>query len=120
MKLVIEEAESEALAAYVARERRTLVTSRIALVEVTRAATVASPDPGVRHEAERLVRSCVLVDLRESVLRLAMHHASEPVRTLDAVHLASAELAGATEMLVYDRRLATAAAEQGLAIRAPR
>lgn len=116
---MIDEPESEALAAHLAGDGRALVTSRIALVEVTRAATVANPDPEVRTEAERLVRSCILVDLRDAVPRLALHHVSSAVRTLDAVHLASAELAGAREMLVYDKRLSAAAAEHGLAVHAP-
>jgi hypothetical protein len=41
------------------------------------------------------------------------------VRTLDAVHLASAETTEPDEMLVYDVRLAAAARALGLAVSAP-
>ena len=41
------------------------------------------------------------------------------VRTLDAIHLASALRVGARQMLVYDRRLAEAAAGAGLDVLSP-
>ena len=44
---------------------------------------------------------------------------SAQVRTLDAVHLASALRVGARQMLVYDRRLADAAEAAGFDVLSP-
>ncbi len=118
MKLIIEEPESEALARYLESEPL-LATSEIALVEVLRATAIANPAAEVRSEAERLLGSCMLVDVSETLLRSAATLASAKVRTLDAVHLASALRVQPDEVVVYDRRLLEAAAEQGLAAASP-
>jgi uncharacterized protein len=96
-----------------------LVTSRIALVEVLRATTIANPAPDVRTEAERLLASCMLVDLTDPLLHAAAALASTSVRTLDAVHLASALRVEPDELVAYDRRLFDAAAEQRLVVASP-
>ncbi len=118
VKLVIEEPESEALAQHL-DEGQLIATSRIALVEVPRATAIANPAPAVGDETERLLASCLLVDLSDSLLRAAARLASASVRTLDAIHLASALRVEADEFVAYDRRLASAAAQQGLAVAAP-
>ena len=118
MKLVIEERESEALARHLERGQL-LATSRLALVEVTRAAAIANPADEVRRESQRLLASCMLVDVTDFVLRAASALASSSVRTLEAIHLASALLIEADELVAYDRRLAAAAAEQGLPVSRP-
>jgi uncharacterized protein len=41
------------------------------------------------------------------------------LRTLDAIHLATALEVGAGEMLVYDRRLADAASAGGIVVLSP-
>jgi uncharacterized protein len=53
------------------------------------------------------------------LLRSAAALASLTVRTLDAIHLASAQRIGADEVLVYDARLREAAASAQLATAAP-
>jgi uncharacterized protein len=108
------------LAAYLKDARHVLATSRIALVEVQRAVGIANPSREARREAERLLDSCLLVDVNESLLRAAARLASRDVRTLDAVHLASAQRCSADEVLAYDRRLASAATDQGFAVARPR
>jgi predicted nucleic acid-binding protein len=119
VKLVIEEQESEALAAHIEKARPVLATSRVALVEVVRAVGLANPSTEAREEAVRAVESCLLVDVTDVLLRSAAALASLTVRTLDAIHLASAQRVGADEMLVYDARLREAAASAGLATAAP-
>jgi uncharacterized protein len=120
VKLVVDEPESDALAAHLAeRGGPVLATSRIAVVEVTRAVSLANPSADARAVAERLVRSCVLVNVSDSILRRAAMLASMDVRSLDAIHLASAERTSPDELLVYDRRLAAAALAIGLTIAAP-
>jgi uncharacterized protein len=44
---------------------------------------------------------------------------SDSVRTLDAIHLASALRIQADEVLAYDRRLASAALARGLSVASP-
>lgn len=49
----------------------------------------------------------------------ALALASETVKTLDAIHLATAVSVAPDAMLVYDRRLARAARDAGLRVEAP-
>lgn len=118
MKLVIDEAESEALERHVGGGA-VLATSRLATVEVPRATAIANPAPEVQRESGRLLESCMLVDVSDDLLRSASRMASRWVRTLDAIHLASALRVAADEILVYDRQLIEAAKGQGLSVSHP-
>ena len=60
-----------------------------------------------------------LVDVTSEVLRSAAGLASARVRTLDAVHLASALRVEPDELVAYDRRLLEAAAEHGIVTSSP-
>lgn len=115
VKLVIDEAESEALSTIL--EGSTLVTSRIALVEVTRAVKLA--DAAALGECDRLLYSCTRLRVSDAVIARATALTSGTLRSLDAIHLATALGAGLTQMAVYDDRLADAAAAAGLAIIRP-
>jgi uncharacterized protein len=66
-----------------------------------------------------LLASCMLVAVSDQLLRAARGLACAAVRSLDAIHLASALRIEADELLAYDHRLLTAASEQGLAIATP-
>lgn len=118
VKVVIEEAESEQLETHLSDDT-VLATSRIALVEVPRATSLANPSEEVRAETERILASCLLVDLSERVLRDAAALASREVRTLDAIHLATARYIDAEELVAYDRRLLEAARAHGLPVSSP-
>lgn len=118
VKLVIEEAESEDLDAHLPDDAA-LATSRIATVEVPRATSVANPTEEVREETGRLLAACLLVDVSDRVLRKAAALTSREVRTLDAIHLATALYIDAEELVSYDRRLLVAAEAQGIAVAAP-
>ena len=96
-----------------------LATSRIALVEVPRATGIANPRPEVRAETWRLLESCLLVEVTDGLLRAAAELASREIRTLDAIHLASAARVDPDELLVYDRRLRDVAGTLGLAVAHP-
>jgi predicted nucleic acid-binding protein len=119
VKLVIEEPESAALEQHLKADV-VLATSRLAVVEVLRAVRLANPAPAVEHEVEQLLTSCMLVAVTGDVLREAAGLASATVRSLDAIHLASALRVEPDEMVVYDGRLAKAASKRGLAVSAPR
>jgi predicted nucleic acid-binding protein len=96
-----------------------LTTSRLALVEVVRAVGIANPSPEARAAAEHLVESCLLIDPTEPLVRAAAELASLRIRTLDAIHLASARRVGVDAMLVYDARLKEAATQSGISTVSP-
>lgn len=118
VKLVIEERESAALERHLA-EGPVIATSRIALVEVPRATGLANPAAEVRADTSRLLGSCMLIDVSETLLRAAARLASRAVRTLDAIHLASALHVEPDELLAYDRHLIEAAGAHGLLVASP-
>lgn len=118
VKLVIEEPETTNLRDHLL-DGVVLVTSRIALVEVTRATAIANPSEEVQHETRRLLRACLLVDVNDRVLDGAAGLASRSVRSLDAIHLATALYVDADELVAYDHRLLDAAAAKGLSIASP-
>lgn len=119
MKLVIDEEESAALEAHIEQTACVLVTSRIALVEVVRAVRVANPDHVVEREAVRLLNSCLLINVTDVLLRHAARLTSSRLRTLNAIHVATAAYVDPDEVLVYDTRLADALSDEGLVVAAP-
>ena len=119
VKLLVREPESVALLDFLDRRRPRLATSAIAVVEVLRAVRLAEPGPtGIRRAYDRLDQSH-LVDVTRDVLDEAGSFTSARVRALDAIHLVSALRVGAREILVYDGRLAEAAAAAGLDVLSP-
>jgi uncharacterized protein len=118
VKLVVEEAETAALELYIAEREPLITTSRIAVVEIARALVTADLERDNRSEAERLLRSYFLIDVSGPILDDAAGLTTS-VRSLDAIHLASARHVGPDEVLVYDRRLARAAADLGFVIAQP-
>ena len=87
-------------------------------MEVTRAAVVANPSTGF-GEATQLFEGCEFIDVDDVILGRARTLADESLRTLDAIHLASALLLGPDELITYDRRLAEAARRSGLRVISP-
>jgi len=71
------------------------------------------PDP------EALLDGCTFVDADRGVLASAASLASRSLKTLGAIHLATAIDVAPDTMLVYDRQLARAAAAAGLRVEAP-
>jgi predicted nucleic acid-binding protein len=61
----------------------------------------------------------MLVDVTEDLLHAAADLASAAVRTLDAIHLASALRIEADELLAYDHRLVEAASQHGIHVASP-
>lgn len=119
MKLLVRERETDSLMELLDARRPTLATSAVSVVEVLRAVRIAEPGPAGARRAMRRLDESVLVDVTRELLREAASYTSARVRTLDAIHLASALGVGAREMLVYDRRLAEAAGAAGLETLAP-
>jgi predicted nucleic acid-binding protein len=119
VKLVVREAESDALRSYL--EGAELVTSEIALSEVPRAAHLRTGATEVFDQAETVLRRFDLVDLDEDLHRAAARRTPRELRTLDAIHLVSALRVGGRlqAVIAYDRRLVQAARDAGLTVDAP-
>jgi predicted nucleic acid-binding protein len=114
-KLVITEPETTALQAYA--RGRTLVTSRVAVVEVTKAVARANP----AADAGAVLSRLAIVELDAELAILAGAIGGSTLRALDAIHVASAErLAPDIEAFVtYDDRQAAAALAAGFVVEAP-
>lgn len=118
VKLVLTEPESPALGTYIEDHR--LVTSEVALVEVVRAERVADPPASPIMSAISLFDRIELVAVTRDLLRRAAELTSERLRSLDAIHLATALEVDPDEVVAYDRRLLEAAEAAGLRTSSPR
>lgn len=119
MKLLVEEAESKALAAYLqaADEERQLVASWLLHTELHCAANRHPDDLDI--EAVGVVLETVsLVDLTRGDL-LTAGTLPGRLRSNDAMHLAVALRVGTDEMVTYDAELAAAANAAGVAVVRP-
>ena len=119
VRLAVAEPESAALRRYL-RGRSPLVASALAKVEVGRALLPVG-DSAVRRGHEVLAR-LELLRVSDRVLALAERLRPFELRTLDAIHLATAlQLEGdLTRLVTYDRRLHAAASAAGCPVAAPR
>jgi predicted nucleic acid-binding protein len=123
VKLVRPEAESAALVAWLTAQADTqLVASALVLTEVPRA--LRRSDPGRLAAVPTVLARLDRVPVDETVLATAAAYSDPMLRTLDAIHLASAQtlvLEGLTltALVTYDKRLLAAAAEVGLETAAP-
>lgn len=118
VKLVVNEPESKALKRALKPSGR-LVTSRLSTVEVGRAVALHAPGPAAIEAADQLLEDCDLVGISAQVLKRARSLASRELRSLDAIHLATAVHVEATHLLSYDRRQLAAAADLGLEVSHP-
>jgi uncharacterized protein len=118
VKLILTEPETSALRRHLRAGHRK-VTNEIAVIEVTRAAGLADPSPQTRAETRRLLEETDLVQIDRDLIHDAAGLASQRLRTLDALHLATALRAQPGELVAYDQRLLDAAAEAGLTVASP-
>lgn len=120
LKLVFEEPESEALTEFLGAWP-VRVASTLARIEVSRIVSRVQ-DPEAEREARRLLRGVHLIRMDDDIVARAATLSPPAIRSLDAIHLATAlvfgpELAG---LIAYDRRLLMAAEEHGLTVWSPR
>jgi predicted nucleic acid-binding protein len=118
VKLVLREPESAALARFIPGDA-TLVSSALALVEVTRTVRVAGLEDEVEGGLEALLDGVVLIDVDRSILTRAAMLANVSLRSMDAVHLSTAVIVEPELMLAYDGGLGLAARALGLRVEAP-
>jgi predicted nucleic acid-binding protein len=118
VKLAVREPESAALRRLLAR-RRLLVSSALARSEVMRALLPFGPE-ALRRGREVLAR-VELLRINHRILDAAGLLAPADLRSLDAIHLASAEQLGGDlrDFVTYDDRLASAAADRGMRVVRP-
>lgn len=119
VKLAVAEPESKALRRFLSR-RQPLVSSALARTEVARALLPSGSEAVSR--GEEVLRRIQLVRVNDRVLRTAGRMEPPELRSLDAIHLASARELGAAvrQIVTYDERLADAAAAAGWSVAAPR
>ena len=128
VKLIIAEAESSELAAWMTD--RVLVSSAIAGVEVRRAVGLArSAEPALASQVaarsllantEEVLGHVTLLTIEDVVLERAAVVPPPTLRSVDALHLATAlSLRSPDGILTYDRRLAEAARAAGLTVFSP-
>jgi len=117
VKLVVREPGSSALVDLVSSDPD-VTSSAVAYTEVMRAIRRAG---GPSRRAEQVLRSIALVPVDQAILREAATLAPTSLRSLDAVHLASAlSLRPDVDAFVsYDARLSRAATTAGLLLRVP-
>jgi predicted nucleic acid-binding protein len=118
VKLVVREPESRALRSYLRRDPERL-SCGLARTEVLRA--VRPLGPAAVETARRFLRNIDLVRLDEALLDAAGMLEPLAVRSLEAIHLAAAQLVAPTlrAVVTYDRRMADAAASLGFPVAAP-
>ena len=117
VKLIVAEAESLAFLRWYSETER-VVTSRIGIIETLRAAQRHPHDPAYR---DRLVRQVDVLELSARIGNRASELQPSGLRTVDAIHLASAIhiLPALDAFVTYDDRLAAAARALGLPVVRP-
>jgi uncharacterized protein len=120
-KLLAAEEHADAFLAFY-RERRNedWISSDLLRVELTRA--VGRHWRALIPDAQRLLDAFEYVQMDEDVVRTTMVEPDPLLRSLDAIHLATARLLGSelTALLTYDDRLASAAGDAGIPVHTPR
>ncbi len=118
VKLVRAEAESLALVAYLT-QHSDRVSSALARTEVVRAAQ--THDSATIERASAVIAGFQLIPLDDGILDDAGLLAPISVRSLDAIHLATARLLGPdlVALVTYDRRMAAAAMALNLQTMSP-
>ena len=119
VKLAIREPESVALRRYL-RRKRPLVSSALARTEVLRALLPAGDEAVAR--GRDVLQRVDLVRVNDRVLTAAGVLSPPELRSLDAIHLATAQQLGddLAVVVTYDARMTAAAKKLGYRIAQPR
>jgi predicted nucleic acid-binding protein len=119
VKLAVEEPESGALRQYL-RRRRPLVSSALARTEVLRALLLEGDEAFERGRA--VLATVELIRINDRILIAAALLRPADIRSLDAIHLATAQGLGTdlARVVTYDERMLDAAEQLGIRRAAPR
>ena len=120
LKLVVPERETAALFSFLA-EYPERVSSKLAVVEVGRAVRRAGAPAAVRRRASEVLARIALLEISDAVVSRAAELLPKDLRSLDAVHLATAMSLGddLASLVAYDARLIEAARRARLPVVAP-
>lgn len=117
VKLAVRETESNALRSFLGRKRQ-LVASALVRTEVGRALLPFGADACKR--AREVLDRIELVRINDRVLGVAGELEPQDLRSLDAIHLATARILGRVKVVVtYDDRMAKAARKLGFRVASP-
>lgn len=118
VKLAVEEPESTALRSYL-RRRNPLVSSALARTEVLRALLLEG-EAGVTRGRAVLGR-IDLIRINDRILNAAGALLPPELRSLDAIHIASAQLLGGDlgQLVTYDDRMLATARDLGITTVSP-
>jgi predicted nucleic acid-binding protein len=119
VKLVVLEPESDALLAWATTAERVPVASDLTRTELLRA--VRQADPTLALRAREVLGSLTLLAVTSAILNTAGRLEPAALRSLDAIHLASAlDLGDDLDAVVtYDVRMADACRALGLSVTHP-
>ena len=120
VKLVVHEEETDALRAWLSSHPGT-VSSALAVAEVRRAIGRVSARRSLADRARLVLDGVALLAVDIAVLESAAGLKPPELRTLDAIHVASALSLGADLLafVTYDERQASAARKAGLPVQSP-
>ena len=121
IKLVLPEPESAALEAYLLRNEGRLTSSKLAITEVHRALLRIDAAEDDRAAADELLNDLALLPVDDTVLHAAAALPGRQVRSLDALHVATAQGVAAhlDTVVTYDKRMAELCAELQLPVQQP-
>lgn len=120
VKLVFEEDESAALAEWITqRAELPKISSELSTIELLR--TCRRIDEGAIGSATSLLAGLDLLAIDRSIVEQASTVTPNELRSLDAIHLASALSVNAhlTAFVAYDSRLCSAALHAGIRVESP-
>jgi uncharacterized protein len=121
LKLLREEAHSKAFAAfYDSRATSVWVSSSLLRIEVMR--TVSRALPALLPDAREMLLAFDYIHIDDDIVDAATNEPDRTLRSLDAIHLATARVLGEDldAIVTYDDRLAAAATEAGFTVACPR
>jgi uncharacterized protein len=122
VKLLLPEQETQALRSFLrTRAAEGHASSALVETEVGRVLVRHGADQDLLESADDLLSRILRIRITEPVLRAAGRLPLPRLRSLDAIHLASAEFLeqALTAFVSYDKRLLAAAAERGLPVQSP-
>ena len=120
VKLVAPEPETDALIALLGTDPER-VSSALAFVEVRRAVQRAGGDEVLVRRARAVLSHISLIRIDDPVLRTAAELDPKTLRSLDAIHLATAlsTVEPVAALVTYDSRLRDASRLNGIAVESP-
>lgn len=116
-KMVVAEAESEALQSHLRSRATTLTTSQIGAIELTRSARRLGISSA--NHSHALLASIEIAQLNRAIAQRAANLGPATLRTLDAIHVATAIELRVDVVITYDQRMLEACEANGLEVAAP-